>query len=525
MGKIPIDNHVAFERWLRENSHYTDWDIAVETRRSPEAIRRLRDKLGVRRRPKRPYTPREVVDLTVYTEPLDGNWQDEAWFTEHYPKLGVKRMARLFRRSTRTIAKHAFNLNLRVPNRYNPCNRRDWLYELYVIQKYTVHALSKKANVCRRAIDCWLANHGIRSRISCQEHGAPVWWRKLTHSLRQLRFVKYETRRTGVLSVRFRSSKRDYYTYDERKRVDNYHSFILVESDIRLKQIPKIYSSSEGKVYDSLKNPLDFYISPLGLANSSLLERRILYHTLATIITSNSFYPLDYTYNEIVDDLPKYGEKKMNEYFGPQTLSLRPADVYKPRNGFKCMISCFIPPKAVRLLLSREDYLLHAMTKLEKMKHRPMNLCNLLLVAAQIKKSRMYEFMMPMPMHYYSVFKKLKVKGPILDLYPGLGAKFLAARALGIDYYTLSKEAVDYANAQGIEQITGGELKLYDGRPVEWLVYDNDMSVRDRELPVNMLSKTSHLMRFDRRNHFNASYKIPISWNKYTGSAICLAVD
>jgi hypothetical protein len=370
-----------------------------------------------------------------------------------------------------------------------------------------------------------MARHGIPPRITSQEHGAPVWWRKLTMSLRQLRFVKYKTRRTGILSVRYRSSKRDYYTYDERKRVDNYHSFILSESDIRLKRIPKIYSSSEGKVYDSLKNPLDFYISPVELANSSLLERRILYHTLATILTSNGFFPLDYTYNEIVDDLPRYESKNVEDYFGLQTISLRPADIYKPANGFKCMISCFVPPKAMLLLLSRVDYLLHAMTKLEKVKNRPLNLCNLLLMAAQVKKSRMYEFMMPMPMHYYSVFKKLKLHGPILDLYPGLGAKYLAARALGIDYYTLSKSAVDYANAQGIEQITGAELKLYDGRPVEWLIYDNDMSVRDRELPVSLLQKTAHLMRFDRRNDFNASYKIPVSWNKYTGSAIYLAVD
>jgi hypothetical protein len=65
----------------------------------------------------------------------------------------------------------------------------------------------------------------------------------------------------------------------------------------------------------------------------------------------------------------------------------------------------------------------------------------------------------------------------------------------------------------------------YDGSEVEWLIYDNDMSVRDRELPQSLLSKTEHLMRFDRRNSFEAAYKIPISWNKYIGSAIYLAVD
>jgi hypothetical protein len=525
MGKIPIDDHAAFERWLRENPHYTDWDIAIETRKSLEVVRGLRLKLGVRRRPARKHKPEPPIDLSVYTEPPGGYWRDVAWFTDHFERLGIRKLARLLGRSRTTIGQYALKLNLKVPHRYNPCNRRDWLYELYVVQKHSVNSISKKANVCRRAIEIWMARHGIRPRIASQEHGAPVWWRKLTMSLRQLRFVKYKTRRSGILSVRFRSSKRDYYTYDERKRVDNYHSFILVESDIRLKRIPKIYSSTEGKVYDSLKNPLDFYISPIELMNSSLLERRILYHTLATIITSNGFYPLDYTYNEIVEDLPKYDSKNVDEYFGLQTVSLRPADVYRPGNGFKCMISCFVPPKAILLLFSRVDYLLHAMTKLEKIKNRPLNLCNLLLMAAQVKKSRMYEFMMPMPMHYYSVFKKLKVKGPILDLYPGLGAKFLAARALGIDYYTLSESAVNYASAQGIGQIIGAELKLYDGRPVEWLIYDNDMSVRDRELPVSLLQKTAHLMRFDRRNDFNASYKIPVSWNKYTGSAIYLAVD
>jgi len=250
-----------------------------------------------------------------------------------------------------------------------------------------------------------------------------------------------------------------------------------------------------------------------------------LYHTLAALISGSGFFPLTYDYHAIKDDLPDFDNSNVDEHFGLQSLSLRHSSVFKPKNGFKCMVSCFVPPNAVKLSLGRVDYLLYAMTRLERFKTRPLSFMTLLLMLAQIRKSPMFDFMMPMPIHYYSVFKKLDIKGPILDLFPGFGAKFIAAKALGIDYYTLNKKAINYASAQGIEDLLGGPMKLYDGRHVEWLIYDNDMSVRNRELPSEFLTRTNHLMRFDRRNNFTASYKIPISWNKYTGSAIYLAVD
>ena len=524
MDKIPIRDPELFAKWLRDNPHYTDWDIAVAAKVSVETVLNLRRKHGVRRQSIRRRNPNSDNRDNPYVVPdPPGDWRDPTWFAFAYRNYSISDVAAVCSVNRFKVAWHAWKLGLEVKSRFHPCNRRDWLYEHYVRQGYTVSALCKKAQVDRRKMRRWLASHGIAPRFNQLEHGTPVWWQKLVLTLRSLKFVKYQTKRTGVLSVRYRSSKRDYYTYDGRKRVNNRNSFLLVESDIRMQKIPKILSSREGKIYDSINNPLDFYISAIELHNSSLLERRLVYHTLAAIISGAGFFPNDFTSNEIIEDLPNWDTT--DAFFGRQSLTLRPSDVYKPKNGFKSMCTFFAPPKAITYCLQRHDYLLNAMVKLERMKTKPLSFYTLLLAMAQIKRSHLYQFMMPTPQAYHALFKRLRIKGPILDVFPGFGAKYLAANALGIPYYTLDMRAIEYAQKQEIEECIGSNMLPYDGSEVEWLIYDNDMSVRDRELPQSLLSKTEHLMRFDRRNSFEAAYKIPISWNKYIGSAIYLAVD
>lgn len=526
MDKIPIDDQQAFAAWLKENPHYTDWDIAVATKLSPRQVTLMRLRLGVRRQT-RNYSRHSRKKHGLYVLPAmpPTGWRDHGWFAQVYPHYPAADIANLAGVSQSRVHFYALKNGFKVPLGQHPYNRRDWLYENYVIQGRTVSYMARKASVARQVIRHWLVRHGISPRVGGLEHGTPVWWRKLLMLLRNMKFVRYRHRRSGVLGVKFRNDRWDLYTYDPRKKVDNKQSFILREPDIRLNRIPKIYSSREGKVYDSINNPLDFYISPSDLYNASFLERRVLYHTLASLITGCGFFPNQFDDREIIDDLPDFENCPIDEYVTSLGIALRPTDIFKGPTGFRLMTSCFAPLRAITWCLGRADYLLNAMARLEKHKTRPLSLQSLLLTMAQIRKTGMFNYLMPMPKTYYCIFKRLGIKGPILDLYPGMGAKFLAARALGIEYLTLSRKAIWYAEDQGIKNVLGENMSLYTGQKVEWLIYDNDMSVRDREIPPELIRKTNHLMRFDRRNGYDASYKVPISWNKYTGSAIYLAVD
>lgn len=524
MDEIPLKDPEAFRLWLLNHPYYTDWDIAHATGERLEAIINFRQKHKIRRRPQRAHRQKQAIRPTQAVPPPAGDWRDEVWFNHAYLNYPAKHVARAAGVRVKHIVRRAIELGLGLRDNRHPFNRRDWLYEHYVHRGYTIKDLARKARVSNYVIRCWMSDHGIAPRSSGTTNGAPVWWQKLKGSLRALQRVKYKSRPSGALSVNYSSGQRDFYTHNASHAVNGVTSFYLIESDIRLTKIPKVHSSRSGMSFNAKKDPLDFYVGANEMRDSSFLERRVLFHTLSTLISSVGFAPIDFTDGEIRQEMPDFADG-IDEYLNNFTLSMRPADAFKGPVGFRFMTTFFQPVRALKRCLMRPDYLLRAMVRIEKNTSRPLSLYTLLSYLAATPKLPFFQFGLPLPKMYYALFKRLNIKGPILDIFPGMGAKFLAAQALGINYYTVDKDAVTYADSQGISKVIGHNMDIYEGQKVEWIIYDNDLSIRDRELPKMLLPNTQHLLCFDRGATLSSSYKIPISWNKYTGSAIYFAVD
>jgi len=507
-SKVDVNDLNSLHSWFTNHQYLTTHDHAQIANKSAHYIRRLKKKVGIVGRPvkkrPRPLTLPKSVNITI-----PENWKDKEWLSHVVKIYSINQIAKALNKNRQTVKKYLqrFGINwvkdLREACRpRNKCCTHAWCYHHYIELGLPHEQCADLAGIARQTFSGWLNRFEIPIRdpkhIANGKKIIQSWERKLTHKLQQQPVVRKVFVRDGHIHVRFRNFFWETY-YQKLKNKPRRPStyFMVTSKNWRLERVPIVYHKYGIDIEGNPHFPAHIAISRTDLNSASFLEKRIALHEYARQIISRGWIWPSFPHDVLEDDFNKVKSFKMEKYLENGGFTIFPRGVLIPP-GRKVMMHYFdtsvywdilrSPRKTVKLL----NILMNSTVE--------FTFFNLILTTATNKVRKEPNITLPDPVVYHAIFKKLNLKGTLLDVNVGFGNRAIACAAAGLSY-TTPDTTFNGAIERGFLEFSGLNYIPYSGQKVDIVLYDEGFRppIMDKVIPY--LNKTTKLLVFAPPSH------------------------
>lgn len=160
----------ALRAWFERYDYLSRNDLACIAGVTLRTLRRWRNMAGFPLVDRRPPTPYPRLPRPALVAPPD--WRAGRWLADHYPRHGVRAIARAIGRSytatRRLLRRRGLLPGRRRPPRH-PCATREWLRRHYTEAGLSLSACARRAGVGRATMTDWLVRAGARVRSNGEQ--------------------------------------------------------------------------------------------------------------------------------------------------------------------------------------------------------------------------------------------------------------------------------------------------------------------------------------------------------------------
>lgn len=529
---VDIENAESLKSWFNDHPYLTTNDHAQIVGKSASYIRSLKHKAGIKGKKPANIPTHTNINTTVIVPPED--WDTEKWLSKAVKLYSASQIAKACGVDKKTILNRYRKYDIEYSKTHrssNPNCNKSWCYKHYVQMGLNQKQCAEKAGISQQTFANWLNRFNITVRSSKETqkgHIKPkLWVRKFVSDLEKLDIVNKVFLRSDHVHVRYK----DYFweTYYLSKPIEGKRrpplSYFIKREDTFLCNIPKIVPKYETKLGEtkSLSDTAHLMVNRRDLKQCSFMEKRIAAHEFCRLITQRGWiwpeHPKSVLDGEwadlknyvhakyIIDDYftvfakggknPAPGRKLIEHYF----------DISQYSSVFK---SPRLVMRMINELIDRHDLTFDTHNLLRIFS------CGAVNMPAAYPRFRLFD-----PAAYASIFKRLGIKGSILDIKPGFGNRALAAAINDLEYYTVADNRFKQALSKGLLNNTGLNYSEWAGQVVNTMVYDNNFDTPDMELAMKfakyakrMIVFVPHGYRYEFQSKYNPEsvLKIKTKW-------------
>jgi hypothetical protein len=508
---------VSLKQWFESHSHLRTSDHARIANRDLDYIRRLKKLAGLGgRTPKnRPTNSnKKIVSIDVPEV-----WDDPEWLRKIIQLHSAKSLAKAIGVSVRTISCRL--IKYKIPRKSpkertkpnNPCCTKAWVYEHYVEQGLSQSKCGKLAGITHGAFAKWLIRFEIPVRdireTRVKQKQVKVWCRKLLERLQNQPIVRRCYIRHDHIHVRFHNYYWETYYPDKSVIKGNKNaktriprSFEITKDTSRLEHVPPVLCQYESD-FDSDAYQAHIIIPMVQWKKASFIERRLCVHEFARQITRRGWIDPNYP-NWVLDQ-----EWSKLQNLNPAKY-LRKGGIFTafPSYGTK-------PPPGRRLIEQFFDF--HELWETIRSPRWTIKALNNMVSMSKLEAYDTHQFYRSVmytsnkdaprvldPGFYSILWKRLGIRGKVLDLTPNHGTRAVGCAMTGLTYVTLPSQKVQTALDRGLSDFTGLNYEEYDGGKVDLVILDNDLRKCSIDDAMKYASKTRNILVFVPRNEKHA---------------------
>ncbi len=459
----------AVRNWFLEHPFIDTPIHAMIMDYNMDKVRKLKQKVGLGgKMPKNlPPVGKKMIPTKIE---VPEDWDNAEWLSKAYAKHHITDIARSVGLNRISIWIRLKKYGIKPGRKLHPCCNKQWLHKHYVEKRMTQHQCAKKAGVSLQTFARWLVLFKIPVR-NCRESASGkskfrIWIRRLQYDLSKQMIVHETKFKDNILWVRYY----DYLfeTYGEAipdipPSTPRYHQ--ISEEESRITKIPEVVRQYESDMGED-NYPAHITISKPQWVKATIMERRLAVHEFARqMIQRGWIWPYHPT-KVLERELENFKIRCRNSKFTGNTYNTR-------RYGMK-ILEHYFGLQELYGILARPRYTIGALNSISN-KYLEHNTHNVFIHAMMISR-----FKITGPYYYYTIFKKLNIKGKILDLAPNNGNRALAAAEYGLKYYTKPNKFMDNAINLGFSDLTGLDYRVDDGsEKFDIVILDNDYRKAD----------------------------------------------
>jgi transposase-like protein len=429
------------------------------------------------------------------------NWDTKEWLEEAIKLYSIRAIARAVGRDKVGIQKRLKKWKIKYDSdkhrtlRHPKCNR-EWIYKHYVTQGLSQIKCAKLAGVSKQTFNNWLNRFKIPVRIKTKAPGplSYPWVKRLCHDLEQMEMVTGVYLQYDRVHVRFRHRTWENYFPGAREK-KRARDFAISREQGKLDNIPTVTYQYEYDLVDGPSYPAHLEMNKQEYKRATVMERRIALHTMTNKICLRGWVPLDYPMCALEDELERTRQANLDA---------------RQHKGDYIRYVAQDPDSAMCGRIGEHFFDLSFLTGIVRSPRLTLRVLKLVVngqypatthsyIHRILQNTLEYDFPFPRvcdPACYMAIFRRLGVRGPVLDLHPGLGEKAIACALMGIPYRTLPDEHLRGAVDKGFMDFIGCDYAEWDGRPAEWALCDNALQKPVKELGFEHLGKAKRVLMF-----------------------------
>lgn len=503
-GTVDKDDPAQLRRWFQKHSYLTINDHAQIATKGRTYIHSLKKKAGLVGPPPANMPTSKHQKKIVNIEVPD-DWDTEAWLRKAVRRYSLGDIAKAVNRSKTAIFDRMKKYGIKERRGNKPANKcydKEWCLEHYVRRGYTLQQCADLAGICRQTFTNWLNRFQIPVRNFRETQqtlkNVRVWVRKLVEELQQQQTVRKVYIRNDHVHVRFMNYFWETYYVDSRKFKKHRRpfSYSINKEDARIKDVPQVLPEFERSLLSD-KEQCHIIINRKQLRKSSLLERRLAVHEFCRQITQRGWIWPEYPDSVLISEWNKVRAYKETKYLRAGGFTIygsygRPAPgkrIFEHFFDLSEFAEVFRSPrltmKILNELLNRNDlaFNVHNMLRIFSSGEVP--------IPERYPRFRLFD-----PAAYAVIFKRLGIRGSVLDLKPGFGNRAAACALNGLKYFTIPDDRFRLAMSKGFGEFIGLDYQAYDGQKVDLLLCDNNFEETDITEAFGYLDRAKKMIVF-----------------------------
>lgn len=494
-AKVDIFNNDALRQWFLDHRHLTVSDCALVVNRSCVTIRRWRRRLNISNsRPPSKFVPKAVVKPILIDVPAD--WTQKEWLEQQLAKHSVKALSKAIGVDGGQIYKYAKQYNIKTKTyaeatkSTHPCCNHQWCWHHYIELGLSQLACAKLAGVSRATFAIWLNSLRISTRTTSETiHKTPTiyWVRDLIRNLRKQATVRRVYLNRDNVHVRFRAYTYETYYFLPKKRLPLFGHRVDANNS-RIVNVPKVNFEYEVGLDGENEYPAHLVVNASDWNRATFIEQRLMLHEFIRRHTQRDWIQPKFPPHILQQD-------KNNLYNTEESSSPDGTFEIKCTHGRKLMLHFFdFRPVAANLFKSPRRLAILARYLIKY--NIKLSTYNLFVAATKTRPCTIPYFNFCDPFTYSAIFKRLNVKGLVLDLMPGCGARAIACAMARLPYSTPEIAAINHAADNGFIDFFNLQYEPYMTQSAEIVIADADYKLPDVEAAFSYSRNAKRLLLF-----------------------------
>ncbi len=462
---------VSLYNWFKNHPHLSIYDHAQIMNKCTKIIRDYRIKAGLKG--KSPTTDkRNYTSKTIGPVEIPSNWRDKEWLTDHLKKYTANALIRAIGVSRYTFYRTLKKLGVPTSKgnySKNPRCTKAWCFRHYVELNMTMEQCAKLANISRPKFADWLVKFGIPVRGFDDPCGValPLQVKQVIHQLRKQPCVQSVTAHESFIRVKWMDRRCTLYHF---KKIPAEHWVI--------KNVPTIKEQYERDLTTGVNYPAHFIVKRSECKNLSVFERDIVLHGINYRLRRYSKWPWPSFPDNIIKE-EWAALQTVNEKGYIRNGAFTAINIKSP--GRRLMMHLFSLRMLYKKVFLHQKRLYPAIKSLYHRTNRDLSYYN--IVRRLCVKFAGFKLRYPSPAVYSVLFKRIGIKGKVLDMHLGSGARALACAMNGLEYFSLPCQRFYMALEHGLEDITHIKHAVWNGKDqMDLIICDADFAISNVSL-------------------------------------------
>lgn len=489
--KININDLNALKKWFNKHSYLNIQDLSMIIGKCSRDVRALKRQCGIKGRA--PKVKRRATTKTTDLAELPSNWRTKEWLSENLALYGSNAVIRATGLTPKRFYEILRKLEVKLPGRINknPCCSKTWCYRHYTELGYSAKKCARLAGVTHPTFIDWLIKFKIQIRVSKELYQIPIELKHLVVKLKAQPLVKQVKIRPSYLYVKYGSGIARRYIY---KLIDS-NQWVL-------NTVPKIMNEYETDLNSNIEYSGHIIIQ--NIDKYTIFERDIAVHTFIKKLSTRGWLPLNVPDHILLKELNMLKNINPNNYIKDGAFT----SIYS-KNMTRYIMLHFFDHGYIWYYFSRPKIMWKMSKELLSTKYK-FNVYNLI---KRITKKKC-NFRFPNPALYSMIFKRLGVKGTILDLKIGTGARAVAAGLINCEYLVYGDDDIlrlNRAIENGFADFMNVKCGHYNGvDKVDLVICDNDLSHSDIKYALSFADRANCIMVYvprEKKTLYQEMYK------------------
>ena len=496
-SKVDTSDPDSLREWFKTHAYLSTRDHSQIIQKSERTVRSLKHKAGFAKN-KTPKNLKGIAIKKIVAINVPDEWDNKEWLEQQYRIHSIPSIAKAVNRHPETIRskfvkygieRRTSTESVQSTNRYYD---KDWCYAQYVKMGLSLSECAKKSGVAKSTFARWLDRFEIPVRNHTEtrvnHNRKNIWVRRLIYELKQQDIVNNVIVGPKSLKVKYHTFVPEYYYFNVKPKGAN-RGFAITKDNSKINKIPSVSCQYENEIGNENDYSCHLIINRKEWNNANIIEHRLAAQNFAKILIVIDGIRPKSPDKILLQHLNELQNVNLSKYIGNGYFTVYPK-FGKRTPPHRRIIEHFYDINELEPILNSPNKVWHALKHLTD-KSIDIMTHNLFRVMSHFWEPKIYD-----PLVYSSIFKRLGVKGEVLDISPHYGNKAIACAMTGLKYTSIHDDNVQNAIDAGFADFIGLNYAKYDGRIVDLVIYDNNFRNADIDLALKYADVAKKLIVF-----------------------------